>query len=36
MSKIQQKKPHQYSMFFNCKTKLVETLRELFSDKFRF
>ena len=23
-------------MFFNCKTKLIETFRELFSDRFRF
>lgn len=25
-----------YSMYFNCKTKLIETFRELFSDKFTF
>lgn len=29
-------KPNQYSMYFNCKTKLVETFRELFSDRFTF
>jgi len=30
------KKPNQYSMFFNCKTKLIDTFRELFSDRFKF
>jgi len=29
-------KPYQYSMYFNCKTKLVETFRELFSDRLSF
>lgn len=29
-------KPNQYSMYFNCKTKLVETFRKLFSDRFQF
>ena len=29
-------KPNQYSIYFNCKTKLVETFRELFSDRFKF
>ena len=29
-------KPNQYSMYFNCKTKLVDTFRELFSDRFEF
>jgi len=29
-------KQNQYSMYFNCKTKLVETFRELFSDRFKF
>lgn len=29
-------KPNQYSMFFNCKTKLIEIFRELFSDRFKF
>ncbi|WP_428738795.1 DUF1801 domain-containing protein [Sulfurimonas sp.] len=30
------KTPHQYSMYFNCQTKLVPTFRELFSDRFHF
>jgi len=30
------KNPGRYSMYFNCKTKLVTTFRELFSDKFTF
>ena len=29
-------KPNQYSMYFNCQTKLVETFRKLFSDRFTF
>ncbi|MDQ7084591.1 MAG: DUF1801 domain-containing protein [Sulfurovum sp.] len=29
-------KPNQYSMYFNCKTKLVETFKEIFSDRFTF
>jgi len=29
-------KPDQYSMYFNCKTRLVETFRELFNDRFEF
>jgi len=29
-------KPNQYSIYFNCNTKLVKTFRELFSDKFQF
>ena len=29
-------KPNQYSIYFNCKTKLISTFRELFSDKFKF
>ena len=28
--------PYQYSMYFNCKTTLVRTFEELFSDKFTF
>lgn len=28
--------PHQYAMFFNCNTKLVDTFRELFGDRFNF
>lgn len=31
-----EKSPNQYSMYFNCQTKLVETFRELFSDRFTF
>lgn len=30
------KNPNQYSMYFNCQTKLVEIFRELFSDRFTF
>ena len=29
-------KPDQYALYFNCKTKLVETFRTLFSDHFIF
>ena len=29
-------KPDQYALYFNCKSKLVETFRELFSDRFEF
>jgi len=29
-------KPNQYSIYFNCKTKLVETFKTLFSDRFSF
>jgi hypothetical protein len=29
-------KPDNYSMYFNCKSRLVETFRELFSDRFEF
>lgn len=28
--------PDQYAMYFNCKTKLVDTFKELYKDKFRF
>ena len=31
-----QSKPDQFAIYFNCKTKLVETFRELFSDRFTF
>lgn len=31
-----EKNPHQYAMYFHCKTKLVDTFKELYSDKFRF
>jgi hypothetical protein len=29
-------KPDQYAMYFHCKTKLVDTFKELYIDKFRF
>ncbi|MEO1255295.1 MAG: DUF1801 domain-containing protein [Bacteroidota bacterium] len=29
-------KPHQYAMYFHCKTKLVSTFKEIYGDKFRF
>ena len=29
-------KPDQYALYFNCKSKLVEVFRELFSDRFEF
>ncbi|CAN7719659.1 DUF1801 domain-containing protein [Paenibacillus sp. LjRoot153] len=28
--------PHQYAMYFNCNTMLVETFRELFTDIFKY
>jgi hypothetical protein len=28
--------PENYSIYFNCKTKLISTFRELFNDKFTF
>ena len=28
--------PEQYAMYFNCKTRLVETFRELYPDLFNF
>lgn len=28
--------PHQYCMYFHCKTKLVDTFRELYRDNFKF
>lgn len=28
--------PHQYAMYFHCKTKLVDTFKELYRDKFKF
>ena len=28
--------PDQYAMYFHCKTKLVDTFKELYKDKFRF
>ncbi|MDF1881987.1 DUF1801 domain-containing protein [Sulfurimonas sp. MAG313] len=30
------KTPDQYAMYFNCKTKLIATFRELFSDTLNF
>ncbi|EGR1072196.1 DUF1801 domain-containing protein [Vibrio cholerae] len=30
------KYPEQYFIFFNCKTKLVDTFRELYSDTLKF
>jgi hypothetical protein len=29
-------KPNQYAMYFHCKTKLIDTFRELYRDTFRF
>ena len=29
-------RPDEYALYFNCKTKLVETFRVLFSDRFTF
>ncbi len=29
-------KPEQYSMYFHCKTKLVDTFKELYGDKLKF
>ena len=31
-----QSKPNQYAMYFNCKTKLVDTFKELYKDTFKF
>jgi len=28
--------PHQYAMYFHCKTKLIDTFKELYGDKFKF
>ena len=28
--------PKQYAMYFNCRTKLVETFKELYVDRFKF
>jgi len=30
------KNPDKYSMYFNCKTNLISTFKELFGDKFTF
>ena len=29
-------KPDQYAMYFHCKTKLVDTFKEVYKDKFKF
>lgn len=29
-------KPNKYGIYFNCKTKLIDTFRELYKDKFKF
>lgn len=29
-------KPDQYAMYFNCKTKLVDTFKERYKDKFKY
>ena len=29
-------KPDQYAMYFHCKTKLIDTFKELYKDKFNF
>ena len=29
-------KPDQYAMYFHCKTKLVDTFKEIYRDKFKF
>ena len=29
-------KPDQYALYFNCKTKLIDTFKELYTDKFQF
>lgn len=31
-----EKSPDQYAIYFNCNTKLVDTFKELYGDKFRF
>ncbi len=28
--------PHQYAMYFNCQTRLVDTFKELYRDKLKF
>ena len=33
---LKKSKPDQYAMYFNCKTKLVDTFKELYRDKFKF
>jgi hypothetical protein len=29
-------RPNQYAMYFHCQTKLVDTFKELYGDKFKF
>ena len=29
-------KPDQYALYFHCRTKLIDTFKELYGDKFRF
>lgn len=31
-----QANPHQYAMYFNCRTRLVDTFKELYRDQFKF
>ncbi len=31
-----EKDPNQYAMYFNCNTKLIDTFKELYGDKFHF
>ena len=31
-----QSNPHQYAMYFHCKTKLIDTFREIYGDTFTF
>lgn len=33
---LKKSNPHQYAMYFHCKTKLVDTFKELYKDKFKF
>ncbi len=30
------KNPHQYVMYFHCKTKLIDTFKEIYGDQFKF
>ena len=31
-----QSRPNQYALYFNCKTKLIDTFNELYKDKLKF
>lgn len=31
-----EKFPHQYAMYFNCKSKLIDTFKEIYADEFIF